>query len=669
MRFIVRSGSDPIGRADPTMLAALGLPGGGIVKVGSTHAAVSPGETPTASTLLLGDRTIANAGIAVGDAVDLTRILLPEAHRVVVTALDARIDGRHLARSMQGTPVTVGDAVAVRTAYGQHAQPEDSIVTVVDVVPGPAAIVGNRTIVREAGEQVAEVADQPTGTPSGETPTTARALLAGLETEVEVMTGWLSLLTGPGDLPEAWGLPRVAGVMLEGPAGCGKSEIVAAAAASTGATVHEVALELVFKPQKLLELLEKAVTTSNRPAVIFLDRLDAVVGDDALFRNQVAAIMRWFLDAVAGRPGLACVLGVSSTRKLPPAVTESPLLPRTLTIPPPDLRRRSLLFAAALARVPSAAIDYDSLAANTAGFSGADVLAAVLHASALAAAGGGEVTSGLLQRAVAETTPSLGTTSLGEMPGYGFERVANLDEVKQRLTEAVIWQMREPERFARLGIEPPRGLLLYGPPGTGKTFVIRALAHESGAAFFTVKGAELLDKYVGESERAVREVFARARAVAPALLFFDEIDALAPVRGNSNSAVTDSVVAALLTELDGVTARGEVFAIGATNRKDLVDPALLRPGRLETHLYVGLPVAESRRAFFAISDVPFAADVDLEWVIEGTDGFSFAELSGMLREAALGALRRDSSALAVTAADVAAAIARLRKPPESPAPE
>jgi transitional endoplasmic reticulum ATPase len=247
---------------------------------------------------------------------------------------------------------------------------------------------------------------------------------------------------------------------------------------------------------------------------------------------------------------------------------------------------------------------------------------------------------------------------MGEMPSYGFERVANLDEVKQRLTESVIWQMTEPERFSRLGIEPPRGLLLYGPPGTGKTFVTRALAHESGAAFFTVKGAELLDKYVGESERGVREVFARARTVAPSILFFDELDALAPVRGNSTNSVTDSVVAALLTEMDGVSDRGDVFVIGATNRRDLVDSALLRPGRLETHLFLDLPAPESRRAFMAISDVPFADDVDPEHIIEATEGYSFADMSGLLREAALQALRRDSTALAVTTEDLDYAITR-----------
>jgi transitional endoplasmic reticulum ATPase len=660
MKFIVRNGSDPIGKADSALLTAMGLPGGGIVSVGHTHVLVSPGETVSPNALMIGERTIENAGVAVGDSVDVVRALLPEAHRVVIAPVAAEIDARHLARSLQGSPVSEGDIVGVRTSYGGEASAERVDVRIAEVTPGPAAVIGNRTVVREEGEETEEVVDQPKGSPSGEHMTTAKALLAGLATELEVMTGWLALLTAEGDLPEAWGLPKVAGVMLEGPAGCGKSEIVAAAAEAVGTAVHEVSLELVFKPQKLLELLEKAVKTSSPPGVIFLDRLDAVVGDDALFRNQVAAILRWFLDAVAARPRLACVLGVSSIAKLPDGVRRSAFLPRTLSIPPPDLARRALLFEAALARVPAADIDFEVLAARTAGFSGADVLAAVVHASALVARDGGQVTEDLLLRAVEETTPSLGTASLGEMPSYGFERVANLEEVKQRLTESVIWQMQEPERFTRLGIEPPRGLLLYGPPGTGKTFVIRALAHESGAAFFTIKGAELLDKYVGESERAVREVFARARAVAPSILFFDEIDALAPVRGNSTNAVTDSVVAALLTELDGVSDRGDVFAIGATNRRDLVDPALLRPGRLETHLYLGLPPAESRRAFFAISDVPLADDVDLERVIDATDGFSFAELSGLLREAALGALRRDSSALAVTRADIETSIEHFR---------
>ncbi len=666
MRFIIRPGTDPTARADAALLRALGLPGGGVVRLGGTFCRVVPGDVPSPTAMLVGPRVMRNAGVAGGDSVDVTRAPLPEAARVGLEGAEAALDTRHLSRSLQGLPVTVGDLVVARSAYGEGATPAEVELEVAVVEPGTAGLVGSSTVVYEVGEEPADPVVHPDGSVGGEAPTTAEALLAGLDTELDVMTGWLSLLTSKDDLPAAWGLPRVAGVLLEGPAGCGKSELVAAAAARAGAKVHEVSLELVFKPDKLLERLEKAAKTAATPGVVFVDRLDAVAGDDAMFRTQVAAIMRWYLDAVVERGRLATVLGVSSASKLPVTVTSSPLLPRTLTIPPPDTNRRALLFHAALARVPTVDLDFAQLAGQTAGFSGADILAAVVDASARIAPQGSTMTQQVLADAIAGTTPSLGTSGMGEMPSYGFERVANLDEVKQRLTESVIWQMTEPERFARLGIEPPRGLLLYGPPGTGKTFVIRALAHEAGAAFFTVKGAELLDKYVGESERAVREVFARARAVAPAILFFDEIDALAPVRGNSNNSVTDSVVAALLTEMDGVSDRGDVFVIGATNRRDLVDAALLRPGRLETHLYLGLPEREARAAFFGISDVPFAEDVAVDRVIDATDGFSFAELAGILREAALQALRRDSKAIAVTNEDIDFALSRYR---ETAAPE
>jgi transitional endoplasmic reticulum ATPase len=353
------------------------------------------------------------------------------------------------------------------------------------------------------------------------------------------------------------------------------------------------------------------------------------------------------------------VLGVGSSAGLGAAVAGSPLLPRRLVIPPPSLERRRLLFAAALRRVPAEKVDYAVLAARSAGFSGADILSSVVHASAMLAAGKGPLTTAAVLEAIAGTTPSLGSVPTGEMPAHGFDRVADLAEVKQRLMEAVVWPITDPERFARLGITPPRGLLLYGPPGTGKTFVVRALAHEAGAAFFSVKGAELLDKYVGESERAVREVFARARAAAPSILFFDEIDALCPIRGRSTTTVTDTVVAAMLTEMDGIAERGDVVVIGATNRIDLIDPALLRPGRFEAHLELGLPNAEARRALLGMSDVPFAADVDLDALARETEGLSFADLTGMLREAALEALRRDPKAMQVGKAEIAKALQRI----------
>ncbi|MGB5432633.1 MAG: ATP-binding protein [Acidimicrobiia bacterium] len=654
MRFIIRPGSDPVARADANLLAAMGLPGGGIVALGKTHCLVSPGDVPGPNALTVGPLVRENGDVALGTSIDVVRTVVPQARRVIVVGGE-RLDARHLARSLQGNVVSVGDRIAVHGSYGEHDE-EERVVRVVSVEPGPAGTVGDRTVVHDSEDVAPDVTAQPSGRPPGETLSTADALLTGLDTELETLVGWITLLTSSSDLPGSWGLPSVAGVIVEGPAGCGRSELVAAAAQEAGVAVREISLDLVFKPERLLTLLERAVKDSVPPVVLFVDRLDAVAGSDGMFKNQVAAIMRWFLDAVAQRPGMACVLGVHSAAALGDELAKAPLLPRSLAVPPPDIKRRRRLFEAALARVPTTEIDFDRLASRTAGFSGADVVSAVLQASAGAAGSGKPVDHETLEAAIDGTTPSLGNTSSGEIPGYGFDRVANLTDVKQRLTESVIWQMQDPDRFTRLGIEPPRGLLLYGPPGTGKTYVIRALAHESGAAFFPIKGAELLDKWVGESERAVREVFARARAVAPAILFFDEIDALAPIRGNSTNSVTDSVVAALLTEMDGVSERGDVFVIGATNRRDLIDPALLRPGRLEVQLRLGLPAPEARSAFFDISDVPFAADVDLGALVERTQGYSFAELSGLLREAALIALRNDPTAITVDAEGLDTAI-------------
>jgi len=651
MRFTVRPGEDPIARVDSTLLAAMGLPGGGIVSVGSSHVAVRPGEVPQPTAIMIGPIAMRNAGVAEGDNVDVKRALLPQARRVVLEGKSLPVAGQQIAHSLQGTPLAAGDTVVIDPSYTDTPRAEPTEIKVVSVEPDGAVLVGGATV-------ISSESDEETAAPKARTgaPTTAEALLAGLDNELESLTGWLSLLTSADDLPSAWGLPRVAGVLVDGPSGVGKSELVAEAARLAGATVKELSLELVFKPERLLDSLEAAVKGAVTPGVIFLDRLESVAGDEGMFRNQTAAILRWFLDAVAERPRLATVLGVTSLGQVDQSIIKSPLLPRHLSIPPPDVDRRRLLLQAGLARVPTDVLDYDQLAARSAGFSGADIMAAIVHASAMVARSGGAVSFDMMVEALRTTTPSLGTAQLGEVPSYGFERVANLEDVKQRLTEAVIWPITEPERFARLGIEPPRGLLLYGPPGTGKTFVTRALANESGAAFFAVKGAELLDKFVGESERGVREVFARARAAAPAILFFDEVDALAPVRGRSSTTVNDSVVAALLTELDGVSDRGDIVVIGATNRMDLIDPALLRAGRFEAHIELGLPAPEARRALLEISDVPFADDVEMDRLVEVTEGLSFADLTGLLREAALVALRRDSTALAVTWADIEAAV-------------
>jgi transitional endoplasmic reticulum ATPase len=244
-----------------------------------------------------------------------------------------------------------------------------------------------------------------------------------------------------------------------------------------------------------------------------------------------------------------------------------------------------------------------------------------------------------------------------------LDDVGDMAEVKAALTEAVLWPLDYPDTFARLGVAPPRGLLLYGPPGCGKTFLVKAIAGSGKANVLSVKGAELLSKWVGESERAVRELFRRARESAPAIVFLDEVDALAPVRGQStDGGTTDRVVASLLTELDGVEDLRDVVVIGATNRPDLVDAAMLRPGRLERLVFVPPPDAEARAAVLRASStgVPFADDVDLDELGRRTERFSAADCAALVRESAVTAMRESLQATTVTAAHVEVALGRVR---------
>jgi transitional endoplasmic reticulum ATPase len=618
MRFLLKEGHGSMAIADPTMLAAVGLPGGGVLRLGDTHVRVKPGDVRPVNTIIVSAAAMRNGAGTNGASVDGARAVVP-----IAASISTSGAGIAFRSALLGVPVEAGDTYTVNTEK----------VSVISVEPGPVALVGPSTRIVSDGEVVA-------GDRSTPREIDASAMIAGLEDELDLLTGWLRVLASDEAKDR-----QVAGLVVSAPPGCGTRELVQAAATAADLSMHPVDLRTVTTPDRLLAKLETALRTAPPAATILIDGIDPFIAQESNLRHQAAAVMRWFLDSVAERDSASCVVD-TKLHDVARTLDAEALLPRTLRIGPPNVDRRTALFRAEIGDKPE--IDVGRLANVSAGFSALDVTTAVLEAMATS----NTMTTDSLLEAIGATEPSLGTTSLGDVPSYGFGKVANLSDVKRVLTESVIWPLTDPERFERMGIEPPRGILLHGPPGTGKTFVVRALAHESGAAFFSVKGAELLDKWVGESERGVREVFSRARTVAPAIIFFDELDALAPPRGSSTNNVTDTVVAALLTELDGVGERGNVFAIGATNRIDLIDPALLRPGRLGVHLLLDVPSPEARLAFLSMTSVPMADDVDFDEIVSATEGASFADLEGMLRSAAISSLRTDPHSTSVTRSEL-----------------
>ncbi len=258
--------------------------------------------------------------------------------------------------------------------------------------------------------------------------------------------------------------------------------------------------------------------------------------------------------------------------------------------------------------------------------------------------------------------PSALREVLIERPTTRWEDIGGLQELKQQLKEAVEWPLKNPKMFSRLGIKPPRGILIYGPPGTGKTMLAKAVAHESEANFISVKGPEVINKYVGESEKAVRKIFEKARQAAPTIIFFDEIDSIAPRRGTDiGSNVTERIVNTLLVEMDGLEELADVVVIAATNRPDLMDPSLLRPGRFDRVIQAHMPNKESRLAILKvhIGKMPLAKDIDLDKIAERTEGYSGADIYGIAREAAMHALRKDNEATEVTSADFEEALSKV----------
>jgi transitional endoplasmic reticulum ATPase len=502
--------------------------------------------------------------------------------------------------------------------------------------------------------------------------------LAANEAVARRLLDWFELMFRRPELLTRLGGDARLGVLVSGPEGAGKATLVRSAAAAAGARCVELVAPAVaaVEPAAAAERVRAAIaqartggTGTGAPAVLLVHDAHALL--PATDPPPLATLVLDELRAATAPGGPALVVTSAEPEALDPRLRAPDLVDRELSVGLPDAATRRALLERLLADVPRADdVDLGAVAARTPGFVVAD-LAAVRREAAVSAALRGtgsdpseQVRQSDLLDAVGSVRPiSLsGGGTLGS-GGLTLDDVGDMTEVKAALTEAVLWPLRHPDSFARLGVDAPRGVLLYGPPGGGKTFLLRALAGSGDLNVFAVKGAELLDKYVGESERAVRELFRRAAEAAPALIFLDEVDALAPRRGGSTDAgVADRVVAALLTELDGATPLREVVVVGATNRPELIDPAMLRPGRLERLVFVPPPDAAARADILRAAgrDVPLADDVDLDALASELDGYSAADCAALLRESALTAMRESLDAGEVTAAHLATARRAVR---------
>ena len=505
-------------------------------------------------------------------------------------------------------------------------------------------------------------ADEPAESRSGVT----YEDIGGLDEELELVREMIELPLSEPELFQRLGVEPPSGVLLYGPPGTGKTLIARAVANEVDA--HFVSIsgpEIMSKykgesEEKLRETFERA--RADAPAIIFFDEIDSIASardDDADAESRVVGQLLTLMDGLDARGEVIVIGATNRVDALDPALRRGGRFDREIQIGVPDeAGRREILHVHTRGMPLAGDVSIEKIAARTHGFVGADLDSVVSEAAmaAIRRRPGDEadraewnrdpsVSKADFDEALAAVEPSAMREYVAESPDTDFSAVGGLEDAKQTLRESVEWPLTYDRLFDRTNTDPPSGVLLYGPPGTGKTLLARALAGETDVNFVRVDGPEIIDRYVGESEKAIRKVFERARQSAPSIVFFDEIDALVGTRGESHE-VTERVVSQLLTELDGMSENPNLVVLAATNRKDQIDPALLRPGRLDTHVLVQEPDVDAREKILEVHarGKPLADDVDLAELAADLEGYTGADIEALVRDASMKAIREVATA-------------------------
>jgi transitional endoplasmic reticulum ATPase len=652
-------------RIDPHQLQLLGLRIGDVVAVvgkRTTVARVLPAyaEQRGKGAIQMDGVLRANAGAGLDDYVTLQTVEAKPARQLTLVPAEVQRraglpSGSALVRLLDGIPLTSGDQVRV-SLLGARAQTFQVRAT----QPTGAVLVTATTQIRleQQGEAV---------------PATSAITyedIGGLRREIRRIREMIELPLRFPQLFERLGIDPPKGVLLHGPPGCGKTRIARAVAHETNA--HFISIngpEIIDKLYGASEANLRGVWEEARkraPAIIFIDEIDAIAprrdgmdGDRQVERRVVAQLLA-LMDGMAPRADVVVVAATNLPDALDPALRRPGRFDREIVIAAPDREGRQEILDIHTRGMPlSDDVDLGWLARVTHGFVGAD-LEALCREAAMSAARRVLPNINLNQASIpdeqllalsvcaddfaaarAEVQPSALREVVTEVPDVDWDDIGGLDAARQQLIEAVEWPLRYPEAFARANVRPAKGILLHGPPGSGKTLLAKVLAKRSEANFISVKGPQLLSQWVGESERAVREVFRKARQTAPCIIFFDEIDALAPRRADGSDQVAERVVGQLLIELDGIEALRGVLVLAATNRPDRIDPAILRPGRFDLLIAMPPPDAASRAAILRVHTrrTPLAPDVDLAALALRSEGMMGADLAELCRRATMLALR------------------------------